>query len=43
MILLLILLTGLVAFPYVLERARLKMDETARADAPGDFCSLKMD
>ena len=41
MILLLILLTGLVVFPYVLERARLKMDETARADAPGDFCSLK--
>lgn len=40
MICLVTFLIGCVAFPFVLERARLKMDQTARADAPGDFCSL---
>ena len=41
MIFLSILLLGFVAFPFALEHARFKMDETARADAPGDFCRLK--
>ena len=41
MIFLSILLLGFAAFPFALEHARFKMDETARADAPGDFCRLK--
>ena len=41
MIFLVIILIGCVAFPHGLERARLKMNETARSDAPGDFCKLK--
>jgi pimeloyl-ACP methyl ester carboxylesterase len=40
MIFLAILLIVFIAFPYIMERSRLKMGEPSRADAPGDFCSL---
>ena len=35
-----ILLIGCLAFPYLLECMRFKMDQNARLDAPGDFCCL---
>ena len=40
MVFMVILLIGCLAFPYLLECMRFKMDQNARLDAPGDFCCL---